>query len=93
MSKTFVEIKNLSKQFLGITVLENVNMNFNHNEIVGMVGENGAGKSTLMNALCGIFTDWSGEILLDGRSIRPGNTKNLTRTYFNRHIFKALVTT
>jgi branched-chain amino acid transport system ATP-binding protein len=39
-------------------------------EIVGLIGSNGAGKSTTLHAILGLVAVYSGEILLEGRSIR-----------------------
>jgi ABC-type sugar transport system ATPase subunit len=39
-------------------------------EVLGLVGENGAGKSTLMRVLAGFFSDYEGQITIDGKSIR-----------------------
>jgi len=51
--KYLLRMENISKDFYGNKVLENVNLNVKPGEIVGLVGENGAGKSTLMNILFG----------------------------------------
>jgi ABC-type sugar transport system ATPase subunit len=39
-------------------------------EVRALLGENGAGKSTLMNILDGVFSDYEGQILVDGRPVR-----------------------
>ena len=48
-----LEIKNLSKQFDGNYVLNNVSMTIEFGKIYGLIGANGSGKSTLMNILNG----------------------------------------
>jgi len=73
MSETYLlRMENISKDFYGNKVLENVNLNVKPGEIVGLVGENGAGKSTLMNILFGSETihetgGFSGKIIFDGQ--------------------------
>jgi ribose transport system ATP-binding protein len=61
-----LECRNISKSFFGIQVLFNVNMQLRAGEIHCLVGENGAGKSTLIKILTGVYTDYTGEIFVDG---------------------------
>ena len=56
----------VSKQFPGVTALDEVDFHIAAGEIVGLVGENGAGKSTLMKILGGIHRADSGTIALEG---------------------------
>ena len=48
-----LEFKNVGKSFPGVLALQNINLQINPGEIVGLVGENGAGKSTLMKIIYG----------------------------------------
>jgi ribose transport system ATP-binding protein len=59
-------MKNISKTFFGVTVLENVNFEVAAGEVHALLGENGAGKSTLMNILGGVYTKDSGEVTVNG---------------------------
>ena len=54
MTEEIVRVEAISKEFLGVTALSNVNLRLNKGEIHGLVGEN-AGKSTLINILAGAF--------------------------------------
>lgn len=49
-----LRMKNISKTYYGVKVLDNVNLSIMPGEVHGIVGENGAGKSTLMNILFGM---------------------------------------
>ncbi|GAG43897.1 unnamed protein product, partial [marine sediment metagenome] len=53
---------NISKSFLDVKALQEVNLSINENEIVGLVGENGAGKSTLVKILAGVYKADRGKI-------------------------------
>ncbi|MDR1469604.1 MAG: sugar ABC transporter ATP-binding protein [Spirochaetaceae bacterium] len=59
-------MKNISKSFFGITVLDDVNLEVLSGEVHALLGENGAGKSTLMNILGGVYKKDSGEITVNG---------------------------
>jgi ribose transport system ATP-binding protein len=65
-----LEVRSLSKQFPGVRALHNVSLTLNRGEVLAVIGENGAGKSTLMKILAGVQEPDSGEILLEGRSVR-----------------------
>ena len=61
-----IEVKNLNKSFKGISVLKNINLTIQDNEIYGLVGPSGVGKSTLLNCLTGLEIYQSGSIAIDG---------------------------
>jgi branched-chain amino acid transport system ATP-binding protein len=83
---SFLEIKNLSKAFGGITAVKNVTTAIEKGEIVGMIGPNGAGKTTVFNLISGTYAPDSGEILFEGEHLE-GKTdyqvcqKGICRTY------------
>jgi inositol transport system ATP-binding protein len=62
----YLEMKNISKRFVGVQALTNVSFSVKKGEIHALVGENGAGKSTLMKILIGMFKPDDGDIYLNG---------------------------
>src|SRR5271166_2070069 len=69
-------MKNIVKRFPGVLANNNVNLTIQAGEIHALLGENGAGKSTLMQILYGFHAMDSGEILIDGASIRLGSPRD-----------------
>jgi ribose transport system ATP-binding protein len=65
----------ISKAFGGIKALDGVSLDVRAGKINAIVGENGAGKSTLMKVLSGVYQDYEGKILLDGREVSFANPK------------------
>jgi ribose transport system ATP-binding protein len=65
-SESIVSIRNLSKEFPGVTALSDVSFEIRRGEIHALMGENGAGKSTLIKILCGVQKATSGSVVLDG---------------------------
>ena len=68
-----IQIKNLSKSFKGITILDNVSIEFESGKIYGLIGRNGSGKSVFLKLLCNFYVPTSGEILYDGLNINEKN--------------------
>jgi len=65
-----IELKNISKAFGGVPVLQNVNFAIRRGIVHGLVGGNGAGKSTLMKILSGVYQPDEGEIWLRGKNTK-----------------------
>lgn len=72
----FLNMVNISKSFLDVKALQEVNLSINENEIVGLVGENGAGKSTLVKILAGVYKADQGKISISGKDIHFNNPQD-----------------
>jgi branched-chain amino acid transport system ATP-binding protein len=87
-----LEISGLTKQFGGLTAVNNVDMYIDENEIVGLIGPNGAGKTTLFNMITGMYTPTSGRLLYLGKDISGLKPYKITdagiaRTFQNIRLF------
>ncbi|MDR1505961.1 MAG: sugar ABC transporter ATP-binding protein [Treponema sp.] len=63
---SLLSMKNISKAFFGVTVLDRVSLEVEQGEVHALLGENGAGKSTLMNILGGVYTKDQGTVEVNG---------------------------
>ncbi len=75
-----LDIKNISKDFSGVSALRDVSLKISKNEIRAIAGENGAGKSTLMKLITGAYSLTSGEIIFDGVKLHhhsPQQARNM----------------
>ena len=61
-----LRMRGIAKDFLGVQVLEDIDLECQAGEVHAIVGENGAGKSTLMKILAGVYTPSAGEIHIAG---------------------------
>ncbi|MGB9699796.1 MAG: ABC transporter ATP-binding protein [Thermodesulfobacteriota bacterium] len=64
-----LEIKNLSKRFGGLQAINDLTLQVQEGEILGLIGPNGAGKTTLFNLISGVFSPDAGEIWFQGENI------------------------
>ena len=64
-----LEVRNVSKNFVGIKALERIDLQVNTQERVGLIGDNGAGKSTLIKIIAGIQSPSEGEIYWEGKQV------------------------
>lgn len=57
-----IQLKNVTKRYRGVPVLQNCNLNFEKGKIYGLVGKNGAGKTTMMRMVAGLSIPSEGKI-------------------------------
>ncbi|WP_342420801.1 ABC transporter ATP-binding protein [Paenibacillus sp. FSL E2-0178] len=58
------------KRYDSKLIVDHVNFSLQEGEIFGLLGPNGAGKSTTISMICGLLKADSGEIMIDGLSVR-----------------------
>ncbi|HEV7811401.1 MAG TPA: ABC transporter ATP-binding protein [Leifsonia sp.] len=76
---SIVEVKNLTVKFGGLLALDDVSFDIKRGEILGLIGPNGAGKTTCFNAMTGVYRPTSGDVLLEGKSIKGQKQHQITR--------------
>ena len=52
-----LDVKGLTKQFGGLTAVNNVDFSMEKHEIASVIGPNGAGKTTFFNIISGYYSD------------------------------------
>ena len=70
MEDYVLQMNHITKLFPGVKALDDVTFGVRRGEVHALVGENGAGKSTLMKVLSGEYTDYTGELILNGEKVR-----------------------
>lgn len=66
-----IEIKNVNESYVdGIKVIDNMNLTIEDGVVFGFIGPNGAGKTTTIEMITGVLGIDSGDILIDGKSIK-----------------------
>ena len=79
MSKSLIELKNVTMKFGGVTALGDVSFDVKEKEILGLIGPNGAGKTTVFNVITGVYQITSGEIIFDGKSLAGVKRYKITK--------------
>ena len=69
MSKTLIDIKNLSKTFNKVKVIKDLTVQFNAGDRIALIGQNGAGKTTLIRCILGLYT-YEGYLSVLGKNSR-----------------------
>lgn len=64
-----LEATSVRKKFAGIVALDDVTLQVEAGERVGLIGPNGAGKTTFFNCVLGVLRPDGGQVLLEGRDI------------------------
>ena len=72
---TKLEVKNVSKSFDGVPVLDDISIHLRRGELVCLLGASGGGKTTLFHVISGLLQPDCGRVLLDGTDItgQPGH--------------------
>lgn len=74
MDHSVITVNHLHKSFRKgneeLKVLKDINLDIHAGEVIGYLGSNGAGKSTTVKILCGILSDFQGEVSILGHDVR-----------------------
>jgi lipoprotein-releasing system ATP-binding protein len=82
MKKVVLEAQKISKSFydpVEVRVLNEISFKINGGEFVSVIGKSGCGKSTLMYILSTMDTDYTGDLLIDGVSMKGKSESALAR--------------
>ena len=65
-----LKIEHLTKEYDGKKAVDDLSLHIKPGEIYGFIGHNGAGKTTTLKSIAGILHFDSGEIYIDGTSVK-----------------------
>ena len=83
MTKSVVEIRNLTKRFDQFTAVDNISFDIKEGEILGLLGPNGAGKTTTIHMLLGLITPTAGRIHMFGLDLSKHRETILRQVNFS----------
>ena len=70
-----IHIRNLEKSYGSKQVLKGINLEVYAGQVLGYIGPNGAGKSTTVKILCGLLSDYEGEVKVKGYDLKTDALK------------------
>jgi len=63
------ELENVTKRFGGLVAVNDVSLQIEAGELIGIVGPNGSGKTTLYNVISGVYSPEEGRVIFQGKDI------------------------
>jgi len=64
-----LELENVTKRFGGLVAVNDVSLQIEAGELIGIVGPNGSGKTTLYNVISGVYSPEEGRVIFQGKDI------------------------
>jgi len=71
MSRALLEVRGLTREFGGLTAVNDVSFRVAPGQIKALIGPNGAGKTTIFNVISGVLPPTRGQVLFEGEPL-PG---------------------
>jgi len=90
-----LSIRKITRRFGGIVAIDEVSLEVDQGQIVGLIGPNGAGKTTLFNVITRLYRPDAGELDFDDRSLlrTPPHRivrRGIARTFQNVELFRTM---
>ena len=90
-----LSVEHVTRRFGGIVAVDDVSLDVNEGEIVGLIGPNGAGKTTMFNLITRLYKPDEGEIAFEGESLlkTPPHgivKRGIARTFQNVELFSSM---
>src|SRR5215831_8796887 len=81
-----IELKNITKQFGGVSAVKNVSFSVNEGELMALLGPSGGGKTTVLRMIAGLEIPTTGDVLIRGQrmndlSVRQRNIGFVFQSY------------
>jgi branched-chain amino acid transport system ATP-binding protein len=94
-TQAILEVRDLTRRFGGVIAVSDVSFDVMADSITSLIGPNGAGKTTLFNAVTGLLSPTSGQVLFGGHDITGWPAyrlarAGLARTFQNLRLFGTL---
>jgi branched-chain amino acid transport system ATP-binding protein len=90
-----LELRNVTCRFGGIVAVDDVSLDVERGEIVGLIGPNGAGKTTVFNLVTRLYRPDAGDIAFEGESLLETPpyrvvVRGIARTFQNLELFRTM---
>lgn len=83
MSKeNILRVSDITMQFGGVVAVDDLSLEVNKGEIIGLIGPNGAGKTTAFNVITGVYAPTNGAVELNGKVIVENHPQGKMKTLY-----------
>jgi ABC-type branched-subunit amino acid transport system ATPase component len=79
MGEPLLETRNLTKEFDGLTAVDQVSISFQGDELYAVIGPNGAGKTTFFNLLTGALEPSAGSVFFKTEDVTDASMEEIAR--------------
>ena len=86
-----LRINDATMQFGGVVAVNNLNLEVNKGEIIGLIGPNGAGKTTVFNVITGVYAPTNGAVDFAGKRIIENHPRGKMKELYkgeNKGVYK-----
>ncbi len=92
MQETLLQLKNINKFYGSSHILKEISFDLKDGEFLTLLGPSGCGKTTILRCIAGLEAINSGDILLNGASIKdlPANKRNVNTVFQSYALFPHL---
>ena len=87
--ENIIELRNITKEYDGVAVLDNLNLDIKKNEFLTLLGPSGCGKTTILRILAGFRSADEGEVIFEGKNINdmPPNERHVNTVFQKYALF------
>ena len=79
MSEPAIQLKDLKLSISGKEILKGISLDINKGDFMSIIGPNGAGKTTMIKCISRVYTNWTGNIAVNGKDIHKISQRELAR--------------
>ena len=79
-----LSVQNVTKNFGGLTAVDQITFDVMEHDVVGLIGPNGSGKTTMLNVISGMLRSSGGKIKLYGKNIARHSANRISRQGISR---------
>lgn len=77
-----LRVSDVTMQFGGVVAVDNLNLEVNRGEIIGLIGPNGAGKTTAFNVITGVYSPTNGAVSVNGEVVVENYPQGKMKTLY-----------